>query len=152
MYDTPEMRRKEVENKKLVDLVTILSNKIFQDIKETKTEMKMRYEDNAVKLKKLEINGVANVLVKDDDEIFGRTLENKISDQYIEAKSTSETIEDFFDYQEKAVENLSSLDNVVSSQANYQSTWPPKFEQQKDEFEINSDKSISHLHKKMNII
>ena len=67
--DTAAAKKKELENKKLVSLVSLLTNKIFKNINETRNELKVRYMANLAKLKEVESKGIGTFSSQGNGEI-----------------------------------------------------------------------------------
>ena len=103
-------RKKERENKKLVSLVSLLTNKLLKDITNTRNEIIVRFEQNKENIRKAENRGAGSHSSRRDNEICDRTLEYRIEEL---SEDNQDILADIRDLQENQTETNSKEDSLV---------------------------------------
>ena len=95
--NTAAAKKKELENKKLVSLVSLLTNKIFKNINETRNELKVRYMSNLAKVKEIETKGIGTFSSQGKGEICERTISYRIEER---TEDNTDTLAEIYDLKE----------------------------------------------------
>ena len=103
--NTAAAKKRELENRKLVNLVSILTNKIFKNINETRNELKVRYMANLAKVKEVEAKGIGTFSSQGPGEICERTISYRIEERMEENADTLLDIEEL-DKKQKCSEEI----------------------------------------------
>ena len=109
-------KKRELENRKLVNLVSILTNKIFKNINDTRNELKVRYMTHQAKVKEVESRGIGTISSQGPGEICERTISYRIEERVEDNVDFQSEIEDLHksqDYSNEIHENLcTDLDSL----------------------------------------
>ena len=95
--------------------MSILTNKIFKNINDTRNELKVRYMSHQAKVKEVECKGIGTFSSQGAGEICERTISYRIEERMEDNADTLAEIEDLYKNQEYSDNNHENLSADLDS-------------------------------------
>ena len=112
--------RREVENRKLVQLVSILTNQIFRSILDTRADLRERKAELVARAKAAEEKTVASYGTRGEGELCEREVGSRIRERGEDEEDAGRELRDLEEGQDKTREMEARLDGLLSEQGKVQ--------------------------------
>ena len=112
--------RREVENRKLVQLVSILTNQIFRSILDTRADLRERKAELVARAKAAEEKTVASYGTRGEGDLCEREVGSRIRERGEEEEDAGRELRDLEEGQQQAREVEGRLDGLLAEQGRVQ--------------------------------